>query len=104
MWYYLILMKCSQQVVWPKMMKALEERNDQSDLLSAHELAKTEYEEWLRNMGSGEMESKPSSTKFKFPKEAKKVYAFVMAQVTCSSVSVVHVTNDLQADKHIIEN
>jgi len=70
------------------MMIALVEWNEKSNLLSAHELAKIEYEECLRNVGSGEMESKPSSTKFKFSKEAKKAYVFVMVQVTFSRVTV----------------
>jgi hypothetical protein len=70
-----------KKVVWPKLTKALESRNELTEEVSALELAKPEYEEWLRNMGSGDMECRPSSTKFKFPKEAKKVYAFVMAQV-----------------------
>ena len=74
-------MNSRKVVVWPKMMKALENRNESCEVISAHELAKNEYQEWLRNMGSGDMESKPSSTKFKFPKEAKKAYGFVMAQV-----------------------
>ena len=73
-------------MVWPKVLKALEERNESSDLICAHELAKKEYEDWLSNMGSGEMESKPSSIKFKFTKEAKKAYAFVMAQVRKNNI------------------
>ena len=67
-----------------------------------HELAQKEYEEWLQHMGSGEMESRPSSIKFKFGQEAKKVYAFVMAQVRNFSKQC-EMTNG-QADKHIIEH
>jgi hypothetical protein len=50
------------------------------------------------------MESKPSSTKFKFSKEAKKAFSFVLVQVTFSRVTVLQITNGPQADKHIIEN
>ena len=73
-----------QLIVWPKALKALEGRNTNSDAVSVHELAKAEYEDWLRNVGSGDMESRPTNTKFKFTKEAKKAYAFVMAQVSFS--------------------
>ena len=70
-----------QRVVWPKVVKSLETRNESSEPICVFELAKSAYEEWLRNMASGDMESRPSSTKFRFPKEARSVYAFLMAQV-----------------------
>ena len=70
-----------QAVVWPKVLTAIQERDECSNVVCAHELARKEYEEWLQHMGSGEMETRPSSIKFNFGKEAKKVFAFVMAQV-----------------------
>ena len=70
-----------QHVVWPKVIQSLETRNESSERMCVHELAKSSYEDWLRNMGSGDMESRPSSAKFKFPKEARNVYAFLMSQV-----------------------
>ena len=78
---------CLKVVVWPKLLKVIEERSETSEIVCVHELAKTEYEEWLQHMGSGEMESRPSSIKFKFTQEAKRAYAFVMAQVCCCLVA-----------------
>jgi len=71
----------NQRVVWPNVMKAVETRNESSESVCVHDLAKSSYEDWLRNMGSGDMESRPTSTKFKFPKEARHVFAFLMGQV-----------------------
>ena len=69
-----------QHVVWSKVVQGLETRNESWQSIFVYELAKTGDEEWLQNMGSEDMESRPSSAKFRFPKEARRrVHAFLMA-------------------------